>query len=533
MTNRPRAAITRKTPIPAMIAFSVMFIVLGVWLYVGGANVVLILLATGMGLILLLNALLGCRVSRRARLFTFLILIIVLAPPLPPFWGTVSWRIYQILLLVLTPFIVYWRRHMSTRVDVRIAVLGSFMTISMLIGFISGNPPLLRDWFELAKPGFWWLIFSLSLGLRWRLELRERALWIFLGLGALSSLLSLMQYLNWGDVNRVLSPLYVVNQAQLRNIGIRVSGTFISPAQQATFLTSALSVAVVLLLFSRRKRWLRCALFIYACGTFIAILMTASKYGLFASILTVSGIVLLHFWTNWKSLPGKVLMTAILVLVVIVASVFLVTQANSIRATSTAVEVGLRGNPFEATLYRLGGIEGDLDPNATRLSNWRMGWKLGMQAPIFGEGPSKDVDMNTYLHSEYLLVFRRYGFAGLAAFLILYGDIVFSAYRSFRQAQIRQDMQQRTMALSTLVFVMIFAIDGVFSNGAMSDFQLSAVLWWVIGLFYGVIVAPKVPSKHVGNSRFAYSLRSSGNSAMQYEKGRSLTMPTRSLRRLL
>jgi len=518
MANRSHATITRKTPIPAMIAFSAMFIVLGVWLYVGGANVVLTLLATGLGLTLLLSVLLGGGVRGRAKLFTFLIFIIVFAPPLPPFLGTISWRVYQMLLLLLTPFIVYWRRHMITRVDVRIAVLGSFMIISMLMGFISGNPPLLRDWFELAKPGFWWLIFSLSLGLGWRLEFKERALWIFLGLGALSSLLSLVQYLNWGDVNRVLSPLYVVNQAQLRNIGIRVAGTFISPAQQATFLTSVLSVAVILLLFSRRKRWHRWALFLYASGTFIAILMTASKYGLLASILTVFGILLVHFWTNWKLLPGKVLMTAILVLVVIVASVSLVTQSISIRATSTAREVGLRSNPFVTTLYRLGGIESDLDPNATRLSNWRIGWELGMEAPIFGEGPSKGVDTSTYLHSEYLLVFRRYGFAGLFAILILYGDVASSAYRSFRQAQIRQDMQQRTMALSTLVVVVIFAIDGIFSNGAMSDFQLSAVLWWMIGLFYGVIVSQKVPSKHVGNSRFVYSLRSSGNSAMQYEK---------------
>jgi len=511
MENSSNTIIARRTPLPALGSFAVVLISLGVLLYTNGVNVFGVLLVVSMGVGLLLLTALAWRSSFQIALFLLLIFVIVLTPPLPPFFGTASWRIYQVVLVVLAPFIIFWRRRVTTWLDAWIAVFGSTMILSMLMGFISGNPPVLSDWFELAKPGFWWLIFSFSLGLGWRLELKERGLWIFLGAGVVGGLLTLAQRQNWGDVNGWLTPLFIINEKLISNVGVRVAGTFVSPTQQATFMVTVLNVAVVLRLFSQRQTWLQRALVLYACGAFTIVLMTGSKFGLLASTLSVFGIVLIRLWFTRISSLYKLLLTGSLVLVVALAGTILMAQAYRVSATWLPREIQM-ANPLTATLYRLGGIQDDLDPNALRISDWRKGWELGMAAPIFGQGPSKGIDELTYFHSEYVLVFRRYGFMGLLAFLFLYGSVALSAYRSFREAQTRQDAQQQVVALSTLVSVLIFAIDGIFSNGALSDFQLSAVLWWLIGLFYGSTVAsqtrkdirvtfcPEVARSEIGHS---------------------------------
>jgi hypothetical protein len=476
---------TARSKIPVLGSFALAFIGLGVLLYGNGANIPLTLLTTGIGAGLLLWPALLWRSPFRIGLFFLLIFIIVFAPPLPPFFGSANWRIHQLALIVLAPCIIFWRRRIVTRVDALIAFFSLAVVLSMLIGTVSGNPPLMRDWFELAKPGFWWLIYSFGLGLGWRLESKERALWILLAVGIGCILLALAQYSDQGGVNSWLTPVFLSGEAHLSSISYRVVGTFVSPALLSTFMTTVLNVALVAALFSQQQKWLRIILILSVGGAFTVILMTASKSGFLAGILSAVGLMLIHLWSSRGSALAKPLLTSLLVAVIAGTGIFMVARSDRIGTEMTPQQALLSGNPLTATLYRFSYIAEDLDPDSIRLTDWRTAWELGREAPIFGVGPSKGIDERTYFHSEYLLVFRRYGLVGLSAFLFLYGSIALSAYRSFREAQTRQDAQQQVMALSMLTAVLVFATDGIFSNGATSDFQLSAVLWWMVGLFYG------------------------------------------------
>lgn len=474
-------------------SFALMFITLGLLLYLNRVNALLTLLAAGMGIGLLVWAILSWATLSwddwvRPAFFFLLILMILLLPSLPPLFGDTRWWLHQLALVLLVPFIIFWRWGIVTVVDCLLVAFGLAIVLSMLMGLTAGNPPLLRDWFELAKPGFWWLILSVGLGCRGHSGLKDRALWIFLGAGMVVGIVTVAQYLDWGNVNSWLTPLFVTNEDRLRTVSYRAMGTFGNPNRLGVFMTAVLNTALILLLFSWQRRWLRWGLILYMCGAFAVILMAGSRFGFLAAALSAVGIVLIRLWYSRILSLTRVILISFLLLITVLGSVLMATQAEKITAQLTGSEALLSGNPLTITLYRLGSITEQFDSDTRRMSDWRTAWELGWESPIFGVGPSKGVDEQTYLHSEYLLVFRRYGFVGLTLFLLLYGKIALSAYRSFRKAHTRQDTQQQVLALSTLMAVLVFVIHGVVSNAPMTDFQLSAVLWWLIGMFYATTI---------------------------------------------
>lgn len=482
-------------------SFALAFIGLGVLLSGNGADISWTLLSMGVGAGLLIWIALFWKNSLRISLFYLLILMIVFAPPLPPFFGTASWRVHQLTLIALAPFIVVWRQRLRTQVDTWIALSGLAIVLSMMVGAISGNPPLLQDWFELAKPGFWWLIYSFGLGLRWRLEQKERALWILVGVGIGIIFLSFAQYADQGNVNDWLTPFFITNEDRLSTVAYRVMGTFGSPTRLSTFITMVLNIALILALFSQQSKWLRTIMVLCVGATSVIILMTGSKSGLLAGLVSFSGLVLLRLWFGRTSELARALLTMLLAIIVVAGGFLLLTETNRIATEFNARQAALSGNPLTSALYRLGGIGEDLDPASARLTDWRTALELGLESPLFGTGPSKGVDERAYFHSEYLLIFRRYGLVGLITFLALYGSIALSAYRAFRAAQNQQDVWRQVLTLSTLMTVLGFTTDGIFSNGALSDFQLSAVLWWLIGLFYGSMQASGANDPNVAHTQ--------------------------------
>jgi|GEM_PF-4260797 len=480
--GRLKSNSARFGPTPLLVILVIGLGALGILSFAAGWNLAA-LAATGMVGILLLWTVVAWKNSFRTALYFLLILAIVWLPPLSPV-GNVRLRIHQLVFSLILPFIVLWRPRTVKRVDVWLVIFSVAIVLSLLMGYASGNPPLLRDWFELAKPGFWWLMFSFGLGSRWRPDLKERALWILLGTGVGVGLFTVAQYLDWGGINNWLTPLFVPVEERLSRLTYRAVGTFGNPNRLGLFMTAELCIALVFLLFSSPGKWRRLGLIAYLCGTVGIILLTSSRFAFAATALSVGVLC----WTrirHGRFLPfTRILIIGFGVLLAVVGGVLVLKQADLIASTMKAGQALRSGNPLVVTSYRLGMVTEEID-NSRRISDWKTAWQLGMESPMFGSGPSKGVDEFTYFHSEYLSVFRRHGFFGLFVFLVLYGNIAVYAYRSFHDAITRQDRQRMLVTLSALAVVSVFVMHGVFSNTFASDFQMSAVLWWMIGVLYG------------------------------------------------
>ncbi|WP_124681857.1 O-antigen ligase family protein [Candidatus Viridilinea mediisalina] len=462
---------------------SSLFISLGVSIAIFASQTHLGILLTAIGVAIPIWTALVSYSSYRITLFGLLICCIVLVPPLS--LGNLNWRVHQIFLLFLLPFIVYWRRHTLSRLDVLLSLYALAIITSTIVGSILGNTPALRDWFELAKPGFWWLIFSFGLGCGWSWKSKIHALWIFLICGFGLTILSIAQYTNAGDVNNWLTPIFVTNEDFLRVANYRVLGTFGNPVRVGSTMAGILGVLGVFILFGKCSLWLRMFLVLYALGVSIAILMTASRVSLGAGGLAVIGAVLFFIWYRIRFVFSKLIVTILLSLLAMFGLIGVFLWAERISRDYSYASAILSGNPLIGTLYRLNSVGSEFDEGARRLSDWQLAWQLGLESPVFGVGPSKNVDDFTYFHSEHLTVFRRYGFVGVFLFTMIYVNIILYAYKEFRSGIELRNQSKIILSLSVLLFTVVFVLDGFFSNGAASDFQQSAVHWWLVGVLYG------------------------------------------------
>lgn len=476
--------IRQLTLIPAFF-LSLLLIFLGSLFIVNAAQTIVVgLLVAAAGVVLAVWAMLAWHNSYRIALFGLLLCSVLLVPPLPEF-GNLTWRVHQVMLLILVPLIMYWRRHTISRLDLLLGLYGLSIISSMLVGSIMGHPPILRDWFELAKPGFWWLMFSFGLGCGWSWKFKNNVLWLFLVCGTGITALSIAQYTHVADVNAWLTPIFVTNEDFLRTAGYRVVGTFGNPVRLGSTMAGFLGVIGVFIFFGKFSLPLRLLLILYGLAVATAILMTGSRIALAAGGLAIVGVGGFFLWFRVRLTVNSLVVIGLTGLLGLLGIVSLVFWTERIARDYTYSDAILSGNPLIGTLYRVSLAGNEFASGARRLSDWQLAWQLGLESPIFGTGASKSVDAFTYFHSEYLTTFRRYGLLGLFLFIFIYVNIIYFAYKNFRSGIKSSDQEKTIVSLSVLIFVGVFALDGIFSNGAASDFQQSAVLWWLVGVLYG------------------------------------------------
>lgn len=471
----------------AFVAISIGVSSLGVLLIVQGFHSLPVLVAVGGVLAGLLWMALFTQTSLAVGTYCFLVILIVLLPNITMGSGMPEIRFDQLFLVSLLPWAIYRHGRKIHRVEWLMAMYAASIALSIGAGFLlTGNPPLLRDWLELLKPVFWWMMFSLGLSIRWQPRWKEWALWVVLGAGAIVGMLAFAQRLDLVGINTWLTPLYPGNEVHLTAIQWRSIGTFPNADELGLFMAAVFCMVVVLLLFGSYRSGVRMLLLLYALAAAVSILMSATRMGLLSAC--VGSAFLVWAWARRSSIPLSLRtgVIGLIILAVTVVTVSLVSQLDTfLNRWGTTGSVLSSGNPIDVALYRFVSLS-ELDASDRRLSDWQQAWRLSMESPIFGSGPSKGIDEVIYFHSDYLVQLRRSGFLGLMLFVLIYVSVARRAFLSFRSPKSLQGLpeatpQQRLVDLAVLMALLVFAMGGAVVQ-VFLKFQLTAFLWWMAGL---------------------------------------------------
>ena len=151
----------------------------------------------------------------RLRAFVILLVAALVSPDIPLPGGLPAVRLEQIALAVFLPSLALylWRQPRARTlylVDLAFLVLAGALTLTLLVApvIVDGVGRSYRDVFELARPAEYWLLFRLGLTVVPELRTWKATATVLLGAAVGLTTFSLLQYLNPGNFNSVVTDLW-------------------------------------------------------------------------------------------------------------------------------------------------------------------------------------------------------------------------------------------------------------------------------------------------------------------------------------
>jgi len=374
--------------------------------------------------------------------------------------------------------------------------------VSIWVGAQMGQPVIARDFFELYRGPYYFLVLLLATQVAWDDEDISQSFYRPL-LAALSIafVISVIQGLG-GTGTMIVSPIYTPKSVEpflaafSSDLGsgngfyLRNSGTFGNP----NWYGVALGLVLPFLMagwFIRGRRWLRFTIWGVVVVTYAMICVSGSRAGLFIGTLTVYGFFGLWVLESWKRpsitsvAPGVVgRWVPLLLLVVVVTILFTFTAIQGERYHSTFVVLGrvLTGSleiseTRDALAAIMVGNRTDVSGTIKLDGATAAIREVLARSPWFGLGPSKAVD--SYLgDTQYSKLFYRYGIVGS---IVWFGFWVAVMWRTLRLWWRASTPIQAAMLRAVLISVPQFLLVGLL--GAFFDArQIATLILILIGV---------------------------------------------------
>ncbi len=279
----------------------------------------------------------------------------------------------------------------------------AIMLSMMYASSFKGQPVAGRDFWEIAKPLLYFLIFVLVASDRINPAKLKRYYKFILLILAFSAVVGFLQYLNFAGINRIVSPYYAPTQIQGLLVHRRITGTTPNPNEFGALMVLASSLALSGTLFFREYRMRRLCWAVFPFYIF-SLVLTVSRTSIISLFVSFATIMFLFF--KKRGLRRSFVRLFIVILLGFIIGL-LILQFTPAKALSRFGELTTFTS---ATSWQ------------ARIHNWETHYTIWLKSPWLGWGPGK-ADMGTVVDNEWLLLLRRYGVVGLAAFLSLFGSI--------------------------------------------------------------------------------------------------------------
>ena len=379
-------------------------------------------------------------------------------------------------------------------------ILGSVVVIvSILVGGLLGQPVIARDFRELYRGPYYFLVIVAATQVAWDDEDLGGSLFVPLLAGlSIAFLVSVVQNLGGAGIE-IVSPIYTPNSAESvfnafsshygsgYGFYLQNSGTFANP----NWWGVALGVLLPFLMagwFMRGRRRLRIMILGTGVVAFALICASGSRTGLFVGTLAVFGFFGLwvleswkrpsvaHVSTSWVSrwAPLSFFVLAVAVLFTITAikgERYHDTIATVVRVVTGSTEFGeLRDALDDIKIGSRTDVSGPVKLDGA-IRAFREAWA---RSPLIGLGPSKGVDQ--YLgDNQYSKLFYRYGIVGFVVWFGFWFAVLWRTLNSWRRAT---TPVQAAMLRAVLVSVPLFLFAGVL--GAFFDARQIATLFLIL-----------------------------------------------------
>jgi O-antigen ligase len=398
-------------------------------------------------------------------------LLIVLTPG---FGSAPAVRIEEVLLFALAPFIILRRPlHKLARLELLFLLYGIAVLVSIFAGYLLDGNVFLRDYFELVRLAKYWLLVRLAISLPWSEENAADAVKLLLWTGLIASCIAFAQTRDSFAINSFYTPLFI-KDFRLAKIQHQVAGTIQNYNLFGAFLAMVASVALSVLLFAKVSRRKKATVLFVLAAVILAMTRTTSRGSLLALLLSAACLCLLRLVLvrTRRAFYGGVLLIAL------VGGSLLVPAALGASGSLA------KDHPLQALASRFQAE--NLEVGFTiRLSDWQYALDLASESWVFGTGPSKDEEIQSF-HSEYLTHLRRYGLFGLTIYVLLLGTVAVAVFRCLRWGKKLGTMQRGySMALlaGTLGVICVFVVTAVVYQ-VFQQLQLAAIFWWYVGIAY-------------------------------------------------
>ncbi len=346
------------------------------------------------------------------------------------------------------------------------------IAMSMLYGTqIIGHRLLSRDFFELAKPLFPLLFFTLAYEAEFSEDsIRTAIKW----LSPAILLICLYAYGQWFNMpfTAYLQPYY---SGGLHDDGglshyRRVYSTLSNPNFLAMLMTWAVA-AFTLAIFSRvGNRFWNLVLLL---ASLVTLVMTGSRYGLINTVLALLLIFLLPAPTESYRRNRRAFL--FIGLPVMLAATLLISISN------------------QATLNRFEQLRNPLQENSLRMrldDLWKDAANQFLESPLLGHGPAKIIFSNVYTDSEYLQILKQFGVVGLIPYLCYFLIPLSLIWRGFRgvsrnRVLLNQPREELSATYWAVCFSFVLILTSLIMNigmGTYYNFSLAAFLWIWMGI---------------------------------------------------
>jgi O-antigen ligase len=400
----------------------------------------------------------------------------ILFPPIRLPKGIPSIRIE--LIIILLAWMLLLLGHFAIRKPIKFhrnpvykwfVLFGFAIFLSISYGaIVKGFPVIGRDFWEFPKLFGYFLIFALVANLDISPnEIRHYykiALIIFL----CSAFIGCTQYLNLGNINKIVSPYYAPTQIKGLLLQGRITGTTGNPNEFGAMMILASSLALSGILFFK-KRLIR--LFSVICFIIFSftIVLTLSRSAAIAFIVSTFFIILVKYPLK-INVKRNLWSFLIIILMVIIIYILIVKLAP------------------ENFLIRIGGLRNlvHIQGWQARTVKWEEAFALWKISPIFGLGPGKGI-ITMFVDNEWLLLLVRYGIFGITIFIAWIISFFFSLSKICYNSTISEVITLTVALQATLIAYAVFMIPA----GIYHSLQLMSILLIFLGLAYSQIQAKR------------------------------------------
>lgn len=354
-----------------------------------------------------------------------------------------------------------------SKVDVLFLAYAACILVSILLGYLLLDVPLsYHDFIEFGKIGLYYLAFRIGMSVEWREPGARAYAIVVLAAVLVLAVIAISQAYNLLGVNDYLSPLYIKREFILsvvrRTRSFRVVGTVGNPNHFGFMETMVVSFLLSIILFCQRKlsKIALIVLLAAVASSLFCIFLTASRTATLAMAAS-AGFILLAFVTSSRTanFPRRVLSVALALAVPFVVLPF------------------AHGRFFEAMkdFMNLSGIT-QLSTIEARFAVWRTVIEQIRMSPVFGWGLATG-SMTGAVDSDYLLLTRQFGIAGLALLVLLFTYL----FRSARQVASRGSnplpLAYGRAVQGILVGLAFYSV----TAGAFENQQLMVIFWLLAG----------------------------------------------------